>query len=250
MDKLYCKWVGNDMTTRNNTKWEINVPKEIPSNDLSYEDGFFYEHPLLAVMFKSFHQCENYSRLYEVKPEGEVTKNFDKYKATNLTLVKELEIPKVSSNQKVAFGILCAKKVYDEPNFINWANDWLNAKDRSAKSATKVWNIACDTIASYSWNKLLKFKVAAIQAAVLASRAAVLYEEILSWQAAKVDEEIKSYGFNFIRFDVASVVFAHFEKEVAPRAGESALYAAIAADEQNNKSFNLVSLAKQTMEVY
>ena len=33
------------------------------------------------------------------------------------------------------FGIRCAMKVYFEPVWVQWANDWLSGKDRSAGSA-------------------------------------------------------------------------------------------------------------------
>jgi len=40
--------------------------------------------------------------------------------------------------QKVALAILAAKEVYREPEFLDWANAWLDGKDRTPHSAMAV----------------------------------------------------------------------------------------------------------------
>lgn len=135
MDKLCCKWVSQDMTTKNDTKWQEGVPNELPEGHdlmLCYPGLYhYYEHPLLAVMFKDHHVPTNYTKLYEIKVEGTVVEGWDKSGATKLTLIKELEIPEVTLINKVAFGILCALEVCEDPTFIDWANNWLSGKERS-----------------------------------------------------------------------------------------------------------------------
>ena len=83
MSKVCCKWVSEDMRTKNNTLWEIGIPKELPDKDdleLCYPGLYhYYEHPLLAVIFKRDHVPTTYARLYEVKPEGKVIRGWDKY---------------------------------------------------------------------------------------------------------------------------------------------------------------------------
>ena len=142
MNELNCKWVSRNMTTRNNTLWEINVPKELPdrNNLVLCEEGLFHyvKHPLLAVMFKYFHGCESYTKLYEVIPEGQTIHGYNLAGSTKLTLVRELEIPKITLEQHIAFGILCAKEVCKKPNFVNWANKWLNDEDQSQQNTINI----------------------------------------------------------------------------------------------------------------
>jgi hypothetical protein len=52
-----------------------------------------------------------------------------------MRLIKEIALPEITLTQKIAFGILCAKKVYKDIAWNKWANKWLNGKDRSKKSA-------------------------------------------------------------------------------------------------------------------
>ena len=150
MSELLCKWVDQDMTTMNDTLWKVGVPNELPEKDdlqLCAKGLFYYvTHPLLAVMFKSFHNCIHYTRLYEVNPEGKIVKNWDKCGSTKLTLVKELEVPTVTVKQRTAFALLSVLEVYSDEVFVEWANKWLNNKDRSTKTAIKVvCNIANNT---------------------------------------------------------------------------------------------------------
>lgn len=138
MNQVLCKWVSENMMTMNDTKWVVGVPNELPEKDklMLCEPGLFHymKHPLIAIMFKYFNLCEDYSKLYEVKPEGKIVEGWDKCGATKLTLIKQLEIPKITDAQQVAFGILCAKEVYKEPKFVSWADKWLSGEDRSEQS--------------------------------------------------------------------------------------------------------------------
>jgi hypothetical protein len=55
---------------------------------------------------------------------------------TKMQLTKELQLPNVTTNQRIAFGILCALEVYHLPEFTKWANDWLSGKDRTWAAAS------------------------------------------------------------------------------------------------------------------
>ena len=46
-------------------------------------------------------------------------------------------------HQQKAFCILCALKVYQEENFVKWANKWLTGEDRSSNSAGAAAYWAC-----------------------------------------------------------------------------------------------------------
>ena len=65
----------------------------------------------------------------------------------SMTLVEELELPEITSNQKIAFGILCALEVYKEPKFVSWAENWLDGSDGSdnaARAARAAYAAAAD----------------------------------------------------------------------------------------------------------
>lgn len=142
MKELLCKWVSDDMRTMDNTIWEVGVSKELPVKDdlkLCCPGLFhYYRHPLLAVLFKFCHGCQDYTKLYEVVPEGKIIHTLDKAGCTKLTLIKEMEIPEICLTHRIAFAIICSLSVFVENSYVSWASQWLNGKDRSVKSANLI----------------------------------------------------------------------------------------------------------------
>lgn len=55
-----------------------------------------------------------------------------------LTALEMMLVPKVTVEQIVAFGILCARQVETDPRFLQWADKWLSGEDLSAESAKKM----------------------------------------------------------------------------------------------------------------
>lgn len=136
--KLY-KLTNEDNKTRNNTQWGENVTHEIIGKDFSAPlcSRFWlhaYESAKLAVLMNPVHAGFENPVLWEA--EGEVIKNDGtKVVVIKLKTIKEINIPVFTIEQKVAFGILCALKVYKDKEFKKWAVNWLNGKDRSKESA-------------------------------------------------------------------------------------------------------------------
>lgn len=139
MSELYCKWVSKDMKTMNRTCWDVGVTKKLPEQENLRVDylGLFhyYRHPLLAVIFKGDHGCGAYKKLYAVKPEGVIVDRVDMSGATTLTLIEEIEAPKLDGNRRIAFFILCALEVCKKDEYVFWAKKWLSGADRSQQSA-------------------------------------------------------------------------------------------------------------------
>jgi hypothetical protein len=133
------KLTNQDMTTHNGCKWDINVPKETDGDSDSLCNKHwlhYYHHPLLAVLLNPIHGDIDNPRLFEVKALGKhLDDNGLKGGCTKMTLVKEIELPEITLNQKIAFGILCALEIYKESTYVLWANNWLNNADRSTASA-------------------------------------------------------------------------------------------------------------------
>jgi len=56
---------------------------------------------------------------------------------TELTLLEEIEMPKLTYEQRLAYEIYRVKEVYTDPSWNLWADKWLSGEDRTAKSAQK-----------------------------------------------------------------------------------------------------------------
>ena len=54
----------------------------------------------------------------------------------------------ISTNARVRFAILCALKVYNEPSYTAWAEDWLSGKDRSESAAARATKWAAESAAA------------------------------------------------------------------------------------------------------
>ena len=130
------------MQTYEGCQWELNVQKTTLGNShyLSNDQWLYYYHnPLLAVLFNPIYNNVTNPRLFEVKALGKhLDNNGVKGGCTKLTLIKEIELPIITLNQKVAFGILCALEVYENKDFIKWANNWLNDTDRTKESVNNI----------------------------------------------------------------------------------------------------------------
>ena len=61
---------------------------------------------------------------------------------TRLRTIRRIKKPVVSTVQRVAFGILCAREGCDDPSWRDWAEKWLDGRDRSINSAAEAWAAA------------------------------------------------------------------------------------------------------------
>ena len=154
------KLTDQDIRTHNGFQWELGkeVITDGENEELCNKHWLhYYHHPLLAVLLNPIHADIDNPRLFEVKALG---KHLDdkglKGGCTKMTLVKEIELPEITLNQQIAFGILCSLAVYKESTYILWANDWLNNVDRSAARAYAAADANIDLIKLAK--KALKYK--------------------------------------------------------------------------------------------
>jgi len=128
------------MKTYNGFQWELNKTFKTSGDGELCGPGFLhsYEHPLLAIMHNPIHGEFDLkkARLFEAVAGGKIKKDGQmKMGSSELTLVKEIKIPKVTLEQRVAYVILCAKEVCKDEGWNLWANNWLSGKDRSEETA-------------------------------------------------------------------------------------------------------------------
>ena len=86
--------------------------------------------------------------------EGVIEKNDHSLKVgvKSLTTTRQIPLPDVSDEQRIKFGILCAKQVCKDKKWNSWADNWLSGQDRStaSASATCAYAAAAYSAAAYS----------------------------------------------------------------------------------------------------
>lgn len=136
------KLTSQDLTTYNGFQWTLNEWKETVGGWELCSPGWLhcYSHPLIAILLNRIHANIHNPRLFKCEVEGKTLDDRGlKEGWTRMRLIEEMQIPRVSQNQSIAFAILCALEVSQNQCFIEWANNWLSGKNRNIESAHKVY---------------------------------------------------------------------------------------------------------------
>ena len=99
-----------------------------------------YGHPLLAVLHDMIHGQfldDKGARLWECESNDEnpMREGQMKLGVRHLCTVRQIPIPEITFEQRVAYAIHCALHVYIEPDFVDWAEGWLSGKNRLCYAA-------------------------------------------------------------------------------------------------------------------
>ena len=132
------KLTDQNMQTYNGCKWVLGEEKTTSGEGELCGPGWLhcYSDPLLAVLLNPIHADYENPRLFRAhvggtsKPDHGLKSGY-----TKMTLIEEIPVPAISTAQRVRFAILCAMKVYQDPGFVQWGENWLSGKDRSAEAA-------------------------------------------------------------------------------------------------------------------
>ena len=122
-------------------QWEIGKTYTIekPGNEMCSDEVFHcYNHPILAVLLNRLHVNIRNPRLFEIEVPEFVNNDGLKFASKSQTLVKELDLPTITNDQRLEFAIRVAKLVCDDEKWNSWADKWLSGEDRSSSSA---WSI-------------------------------------------------------------------------------------------------------------
>jgi len=175
------KLTSQELTTYSGFQWEIG--KKFTTNGEGELCGpgylHYYHHPLLAVLMNPIHADINNPRIFEVEAEG-VHKDDNGLKGgcTEMTLIKEIPLPVLTTTQRVAFSILTSLDVYKDRGYKEWAENWLSGKDRSESAArSAAWSAAWSAARSAAWSAA---RSAARSAAWSAAWSAWSSEQILN----------------------------------------------------------------------
>src|SRR5271157_3531257 len=192
------KLTNRDMTTHGGFRWELGKQATAPGEGELCGPGWLhcYSDPLLAVLLNPIHANIENPRLFRAEAGGK-SKHDQGLKSgyTKMTLIEEIPVPDVTTEQRVRFGILCSTKVYNDPTYTSWAGGWLSGKDRSAAAAEAAW-AASEAAWASSWAVETAWAswaaVRAAEAAWAAARAAARAAEA-AWVAsgaARVDIDL------------------------------------------------------------
>ena len=125
--------------TRSQTQWGPGVSHSAKGDcgQPLCSDGWmhFYTNPLIAVLMNPIHAEFKSPKLWECETSGEELHEALKSGCKTLTTIEEIPLPEITLNQKIAFGILCAKEVCTDEAWNQWADRWLNGEDRTKESA-------------------------------------------------------------------------------------------------------------------
>ena len=102
-----------------------------------------YSHPLLAILFNPIHASYKNCRLFKSEVDCEYGTDRLKGWCTAQKVISELEVPKITLEQKIAFAIYCAEYT-GNTSYIwqTWAYNWMHNIDRSAGAACNVTKYA------------------------------------------------------------------------------------------------------------
>ena len=174
---MKCKVTLPDGRSKTNATivWEEGVThyakkgEVVPCTDTAIH---FYEHPLLAVFIAPFHTYESEFILWEYVPAGKVETDGCKSWSEGGTTIRQIEIPILTTEQRVSIAIQAALLIYYNPSFVVWAKGWLDGSDRSARSAASAEMDAARAAMATRAISVARAAMAAERAAMAAAMAA------------------------------------------------------------------------------
>ena len=135
---MKLKLTTRNLTTHADTQWEIGkkiTAKEGEMKLCSDTCLHYYNDPLLAVLLNPVHANISNPRMFQIKTSKEFITDGLKCGCKKQTLIKEIELPEITTTQKIAFAILVSLKVCKEKSFLIWGKNWLSNKNRTANAA-------------------------------------------------------------------------------------------------------------------
>jgi hypothetical protein len=240
--KMKCyKLTDHNGQTKNNTQWGPNVThKASGTNNNLCSNGWihFYTDPAIAVLLNPNHADFKNPILWEVETIGEVKHELLKSGSKGLITLHQIALPEYTIVQKVCFAILCAKFVYKDIEWNEWANSYLTGVDRSKAASCAAYAATAYTFADAD-------AAAAIQAAAYAAYAAA-YAAAAAADAAADAVAAAANAAAYAAYAAADAADAVADAADAAADAADAAADADAADAANAE-INFPRLAKQAL---
>jgi len=134
---MYYKLLSQNMTSHNNTQWELGVKKSIsiPSDRMCSDQVFHcYNHPALAAFFNVVHAAIRNPRLFQIEVDKIINHDGMKFASKEQTLVRELALPQISKEQMIEFAmrvVLSLGAEHIAEPWVKWMENWLNGKQET-----------------------------------------------------------------------------------------------------------------------
>ncbi len=138
MKRILCKLTDSKDKTRNNTQWGENITHTATGKGDLCSNGWihYYDSPLLAVLLNPIHGDFSNPHLWKIKVGKKVKKDHGlKYGSNSVTTIYRIDLPKITTEQRIIFGILCSMAVYKNKKFTQWGKHWIDGTDRSRAAA-------------------------------------------------------------------------------------------------------------------
>ena len=202
----YYKLTNKQSTTFNDTQWGEGIThqatvkgKTLCTNQVIH----VYASPLLAAFLNPIHVDFRNPRLWECECSRPVADDGMKLGVKSCTTLRKVPPPKVTTEQRVKFAILCALAVYHATEFVLWADGWLTGKDRSKNAAREAAYAAaraaraaaCETAREAACEAARAAAYAAYEA-VRAARAAARETACEAARAARAAARAAAYKLN------------------------------------------------------
>jgi hypothetical protein len=254
MTTLY-KLTDENSRTYNDTQWGPGIEHTASGRGGLCAPGWLhaYTDPLLAVLLNPIHSDFLDPQLWEANGDVGKTENGLKVGCTKLRTTRQLDVPRITTEHRVRFAILCAKQVYHAENFVTWADAWLNGADRSVNAAQEVVRASREVWVE-AWNEADRM-VELSQPAKEAVARAVAEAAWAARTAACAEAELAKKATRAAAREAARA--AHATTDATWMAVESAAWAAVEAARAADSAatavqavgFDIIAIAHQACEI-
>lgn len=129
-----------------------------------------YNDPLVALLMNPYHADFTHPKICKVECYGQNKLDHGlKEGWTSMAFLEWIDVPEISTNQRIAFGLLCAKRVCTDQKWLTWTDGWLSGADRSYVAAADA------AYSAYAYAAARDSAYAAIASAAYAAAAVAAY---------------------------------------------------------------------------
>ena len=136
---LYKLTDGDGYTRRGlpgETLWVPGEWHEAPGGELGSANVLYaYEDPRIAAVMNPIHAAISDPQLWEAEGDVCVHEGQLKCGCTRLRVTRKIELPVLTTEQRVEIAIRCALVVCTRRAWRAWANKWLSGEDRTGDAA-------------------------------------------------------------------------------------------------------------------
>lgn len=151
--KIY-KLTDEKLQTKNSFQWKPGEWKTAPGYGPLCTKGWLhaYESPLVAAFMNPVHADIKNPVLWEAEGTGaSLSDNGLKIGFNRMRIIKRIDLPEITVEQRVAVAIRCACTVYRSPRFLKWAENWINGIDRTKYPAAAQAAAEAEARAAVAW---------------------------------------------------------------------------------------------------